>query len=119
MTVSQLRVDFTFGLIFDDFCEVSIGNTLTLSWVNAPCRPDKIALHPERQDVAAGLMLFNIEVLSAVAFKSGALRLVFGDGGKLTVAPDPRYEAWTATGPGGMLIVSLPGGDLAVWRPRP
>ena len=33
--------------------------------------------------------------------------------------PDPRYEAWTATGPDGMLVVTLPGGDLAVWSSRP
>ncbi|WP_372500285.1 DUF6188 family protein [Sphaerisporangium perillae] len=30
--------------------------------------------------------------------------------------PDHQYEAWSAHGPGALLLVSLPGGDLAVWR---
>ncbi|MEU7923333.1 DUF6188 family protein [Micromonospora zamorensis] len=55
-------------------------------------------MYPERQDVAAGLVLFNSTVLSAVAFKSGALRIVFDDGHLLKAAADEDYEAWTPTG---------------------
>jgi len=119
LTVTQIQVDLAFGLNLDDRGAVRISSTATLGWVDVATRPDKIELHPERQDVAAGIALLNTTVLSAVAFKSGALRLVFDSGRKLSVAADPRYEAWTATGPSGMLIVSLPGGDLAVWTSRP
>ena len=119
LTVSQIQVDFAFGLVFDDVCAIRISNTAILGWINVAEKPEKIALDPERQDVAAGLVLFHAEVASAVAFKSGALRIVFGDGHLLDVKPDPDYEAWTATGPDGMLMVSLPGSDLAVWRSRP
>jgi hypothetical protein len=105
-------------LTFDDIGAVRIGTVATLGWVNAAARPDKVELTPENQDVAAGLALFNTKVKSAVAFKSGALRIVFGDGHLLKVDSDPRYEAWTANGPDGMLIVSMPGGNLAVWASR-
>ncbi|WP_203694382.1 DUF6188 family protein [Catellatospora coxensis] len=118
LTVTQIQIDFAFGLNLDDQGAVRISNTATLGWVNIAAHPDKVVLEPERQDVAAGLQLFNTQVTSAVAFKSGALRIVFANGRKLTVDPDSDYEAWTATGPNRMLIVSLPGGDLAVWPSR-
>jgi hypothetical protein len=105
-------------LNFDDVGAARINSTATLGWVDIADRPGKIVLNPERQDVAAGLALFNVEVTSAVAFKSGQLRMVFGDGHMLKVDPDPRYEAWTVTGPDRMLVVSLPGGGLAVWPSR-
>jgi hypothetical protein len=118
LTVTQVQVDFAFGLVLNELCAVKISNTATLGWVNVADKPEIVALDPERQDVAAGLVLFNAEVLSAVAFKSGTLRIAFGDGHLLKVKSDPDYEAWTATGPDGMLIVSLPGSDLAVWHSR-
>ena len=117
--VTQVQVDAAFGLILDDVGAVRINGTATLGWADAGSRRETVTLDPERQDVAAGLALFNTQVVSAVAFKSGALRLVFSSGRKLTVKPDPQYEAWTVTGPHRMLIVSPPGGELAVWPSRP
>ncbi|MEU8004496.1 DUF6188 family protein [Catellatospora sp. NPDC049111] len=119
LTVIQVQVDFAFGLTFNDQSTARISSTATLGWVNIAAHPDEVELEPERQDVAAGLALFNTQVLSAVAFKSGALRIVFSTGRKLTVDPDPDHEGWTATGPDGMRVVSLPGGDLAVWTSQP
>jgi hypothetical protein len=118
LTVTQIQVDFAFGLTFDDVGTVRIGSRATLVWDRANGAA-AVDMDPGRQDVAAGLALFNSEVLSAHAFKSGGLRIVFVGGRLLRVDPDPRYEAWTATGPGGMLVVSLPGGELAVWPSRP
>jgi hypothetical protein len=54
-------------------------------------------------------------VQSAVALKSGALELTFDTGSTWRVDPIPRYEAWTLAGPRGLLLVSKPGGELAVW----
>lgn len=119
LLVTQIQVDFAFGLNFDGRGAVRISGAATLGWAARGSRPETVLLNPEQQDVAAGLALFNTTVLSAVAFKSGRLRLVFDDGHMLGVAADPQYEAWTATGPGRMLVVSMPGGDLAVWTSRP
>ncbi|MFE5894783.1 DUF6188 family protein [Streptomyces sp. NPDC056462] len=77
--------------------------------------PRRCWLKPESQDVAAALVLFGAFVLSAVAFKSGTLRLVFDTGHYLTCSSDLSFEAWQVTGPTGWCFASLPGGDLAVW----
>ena len=50
---------------------------------------------------------------------AGALIVTFKGGGRLKVEPDPRYEAWNVAGPDGALVVSMPGGELAVWSARP
>ncbi|WP_203690817.1 DUF6188 family protein [Catellatospora coxensis] len=119
LRVTQILVDHAFSLRLDDAGQVRIEGKATLGWAAAGVRPETITLDPQRQDVAAGLAVFNTDVLSAVAFKSGVLRIVFSSGRLLRVPPDSDYEAWTAGGPGGMSVVSLPGGELAVWLPRP
>jgi len=42
-------------------------------------------------------------------------RIDLDGGARLLVEADPPYEAWTVAGPGGMKVVSLPGGGLSVW----
>ena len=72
-------------------------------------------LMPQTQDVAEALPLFGAGVLSAVAFKSGSLRLVFDTGIQLNCPADLSFEGWQITGPRGWIFISLPGGDLAIW----
>ncbi|WP_443057625.1 DUF6188 family protein [Streptomyces sp. IBSBF 2806] len=78
-------------------------------------RPPVVLLNPESQDVAAALALFGAKVLSAVAFKSGTLRIIFDTGLHLNCVSGASFEGWQATGPAGRRLVSLLGGDLAVW----
>jgi hypothetical protein len=52
---------------------------------------------------------------SAEAHDDGTLVIVFASGAELRVGPSPDYESWTVTGPGGMRVVCLAGGELAVW----
>ncbi len=118
LLVTQVQVDHAFGLVLDDKGAVRVEGAATLGWVSVGAKPETVELRPENHDVAAGLVLLGTTVLSSVAFKSGGLRIVFDDGHVLTVAADPQHEAWTVTGPNGMLIVSVPGGDLAVWHAR-
>lgn len=56
-------------------------------------------------------------VAEAKAFDDGRLEIVLQDGFRLSVVPEPKsaYEAWNVTGPDGLLIVSTPGGELALW----
>lgn len=51
------------------------------------------------------------------AFDDGRLEVVMQGGCRLSVVPEPEsaYESWNVTGPDGLLIVSMPGGELAVW----
>ncbi|MGH9166604.1 MAG: DUF6188 family protein [Acidimicrobiia bacterium] len=55
----------------------------------------------------------------ATAFKDGRLELRFADGTLIRVPPDEGFEAWELNGPGGIRLVSLPGGELAVWASHP
>lgn len=119
-------------LSFRGLCvtKISVGDRLTLTldsdWevvLEAPAylsagslsANERVELFPQTQDVAAALRLFGTEVLSAVAFKSGALRMVFSSGTHLNCPVSPSFEAWQITGPRGQMFVSMPGGDLAVW----
>ncbi|MFY1687039.1 DUF6188 family protein [Plantactinospora sp. WMMB782] len=114
LAVTRIRVDSAFVLDLAEVAEVRISNVARLGWVNVADRPDEVRLDPEHQDVSAGLVLVGTTVLSAVAFKSGGLRLVFDDGHLLRVGPHPRRTAWTAIGPDRTLVTSVPSGGLAV-----
>lgn len=54
-------------------------------------------------------------VTSSVTGDSGALLMTFNDGISLRVDSDEEFESWTLTGPGGLKVVCMPGGELAVW----
>lgn len=109
-------------IIIDDQLSLLLGSD-ALVVLEGPCRlsqgpaagdgPQKM-LDPGRQDVAAAVALFGAEVVSAVAFKAGSLRMVFDNGLHLSCRADPSFEAWQVTGPGDWRFVALSGGDLAV-----
>jgi Family of unknown function (DUF6188) len=80
-------------------------------------KPDVVDWHPGRQDMAAGLALFDTSLVSAVAFTSGAVRIAFDDGHLLRAAPQPAHQAWTVNGPDGLLVACMPGGSW-VWQPQ-
>ncbi|WP_371600927.1 DUF6188 family protein [Streptomyces sp. NBC_00564] len=112
--VAGITVDYRLTLALDEGWEVVLETPARLSSGPAHTNPG-VLLVPETQDVAAALPLFGTKVVSAVAFKSGTLRMVFEDGTHLTCPTDAAFEAWQITGPGGWRFVSLPGGDLGVW----
>lgn len=51
----------------------------------------------------------------ATTDKSGSLQVAFDNNVRLHIAPDTSYEAWTVSGPHHMLVVCMPGGELAIW----
>lgn len=112
--VSRVSIDFRLTLTLNSGWEVALEAPARLSSGSVRTDPG-VLLTPETQDVAVALPLFGLTVLSAVAFKSGTLRMVFEEGTHLTCPTDASFEAWQITGPGGWRIVSLPGGDLGVW----
>jgi hypothetical protein len=83
---------------------------------------DSVTLSPEEaSDDALQLLrqLVGYTIEEATADGAGTLRVVFeGGGARLTVEPDPAYEAWNVSGPDGALVVSTPGGELAIWKPE-
>ena len=116
LSVTRIGVDFqlTLTLGLDVTWQVVLETPFQLSHGSVHANPG-LLLTPESQDVAAALPLFGATVLSAVAFKSGGLRVVFDNGIHLTCSADPAFEAWNVGGPQGWRFVSTPGGGLAVW----
>ncbi|MER7735147.1 DUF6188 family protein [Streptomyces erythrochromogenes] len=114
LAVTRIGVDVRLTLFLDGGWEVVLEAPARLSdGAIGPVRP----LLPQTQDVAAALPLFGATVRSAVAFKTGSLRIVFDSGLHLVCRPDASCEAWQVTGPQDRRFVSRPGGGLATWGP--
>jgi hypothetical protein len=82
----------------------------------------ELTVVPEESPAAIGqyVVLLRDHIASATATDGGALEIQFGSGARLTVPADPAFEAWViATGSSGFRLVSIPGGDLAIWQPEP
>ncbi|MEU5161253.1 DUF6188 family protein [Streptomyces sp. NPDC020875] len=114
LRVVKISIDFRLTLGLEEEWEVVLEAPAQLTAGSLRTNPG-LPLKPETQDVAAALPLFGATILSAVAFKSGGLRMVFDSGAHLSSSADASFEAWQITGPGGWRFVSLPGGDLGVW----
>ena len=117
--VTQCRIDHAFTIIFgdaDETFEIRIDEPFTLGTAGG----DDVSLDPEGPSaaIAPALDVLHRGVESAVAFKDGRLEIGFDDGRVLRVPAGETYEAWTLVGPAGLYIVSVPGGELAIWEPK-
>ncbi|MFI1585653.1 DUF6188 family protein [Embleya sp. NPDC020630] len=112
--VTRISVDHRLTLLVDPGVHIAFASPFELT--HGPHgTSEPVVLTPQRQDVIPALGLFKAKVLSAVAFKTGSIRLVFDNGRHLNSRADPDFEAWEVRGPEGRLIIATPGGDLAVW----
>ncbi|MFW0793283.1 DUF6188 family protein [Gordonia sp. CPCC 205515] len=69
----------------------------------------------EDHDIELG-SFFAGTVQTAEVSGSGMLLVTMESGNRLSVEPDPDFESWTLTGPGGYRVVCMPGGELATWE---
>ena len=113
--VLQLVLDFQVTLVLEHF-RITIEESFVLE------HPDGTShvVEPggDFDQLSPVLPLSRSKVVAeARAFDDGRLEIVIQDGFRLSVAPEPEsaYEAWNVTGPDGLLIVSTPGGELALW----
>lgn len=116
--MTQCCVDHAITLRFseaDGSFDVRIGEPFTIHQAG-----EERVLQPEQDPTGLGpaLSLLNQTVSEAVAFKDGRLELGFSNGAILKVPVGQDYEPWELVGPHGLRVVSLPGGELAVWRIR-
>lgn len=113
--VVQCRYDYALTLAVREFdpYEVRISEPFTLY------NPDGTVgvFDPEGdpRKMGSSLRLLRHTVTRAIAHKDGRLEIDFDDGSCLRVPAGDHYEAWDLAGPEGALMVSIPGGDLAVW----
>ena len=117
LAITEIRISYQLSLCLDSDARVVLGCPFMVTQGTDDGRQD-VFLDPGRQDVTATIRLFGAKVLSAVAFKTGSMRLVFDNGWHLNSRADPSFEAWEVLGPGGWRIISMPGGELAVWSGR-
>ena len=81
----------------------------------APGGTELFVIPEEAAHVEVVLRLLRATAVEVSAFKEGSFEARFSDGTILQVPPSEGFEAWTLSGPDGIRLVSLPGGDLAVW----
>jgi hypothetical protein len=111
--VTQCRLDYAFSLVVAGSFEVRIEQRFIVV-----IHGEEVMLDPEDDPVqmAPALKVLRQIVKQTIAFKDGRLELTFGDGTVLRVPVGEDYEPWNIVGPAGLRIVSLPGGELAIWR---
>jgi Family of unknown function (DUF6188) len=71
---------------------------------------------PEQRGPALALARQRVDQI--LAFKDGHLEVEFADGTRLGVPSEEGLEAWELSGPSGLRVLALPGGQVAVWLPR-
>jgi hypothetical protein len=111
--VTQIRVDYAFGLSIDSWIHVRIESAFTVERGGQVQSFDPA----ETQTLAPLLRLHQAKVTEALARKDGVLTLTFDDGSTLTVPPDDQYEAFTVNGElppvrRRFMLAALPGGGL-------
>lgn len=111
-TVSQIRIDYRLGVLFDSGAELSIGGVATLR-SSGP----SVAIEPERRvNVLAAIDLLWDSVVRADASPEGQLSIEFSKGRTLVIDPDAGYEAWEfVTEDTVVRLVCMPGGGLTTW----
>lgn len=104
------------GLLLANGINVNIGQVFVYVYSDGA----EVELDPEGEGIllAPILRLRRMIVKSGMAFKNGRLQVHFKDDSHIEVPASQQFEAWNITGPGGLLIVSIPGGNLAIWKDR-
>ncbi|SEA74320.1 MULTISPECIES: DUF6188 family protein [unclassified Mycobacterium] len=113
LTLSELCVDFTARLYFTAEHFVRIEGSFTLD-----AQGKSLYLTPDTDRPEAFETMYSLvgkRVSTSRISDNGSLSLEFEDGSQIVVEPDKEYEAWTATGPDGLVIVCMAGGELAIW----
>jgi hypothetical protein len=112
-TLTDLVADSTARLTFTGDFFIRLESTFTLTM-----QGQVVSLTPDTDPLEAFSpmqVLVERAVTAATISDDGTLTLTFDDGSEIVAQPDIQYEAWTLTGPNRLIIVCMPGGDLAVW----
>jgi len=116
LTVTKLEIDYAFTISSWVSNELFFSITIEADFTfRMPDNNDEVNVSPETlTGVCSVLKILHSTFRSVTAYKTGKLEIDFNSGEQIVVKPDPEYEAWNITGPGGLLYVCLPGGDFAI-----
>ncbi|MDZ7886256.1 MAG: DUF6188 family protein [Mycobacterium sp.] len=112
--LTSKHVEYTVGLQLSDDYFIRVESPFTLALADRT-----LMLSPEGDAASAFEPLGQLvgqTISSSTVDRAGALTVVFERGELLHVEPDPSFEAWTVSGPKGLLIVCSPGGELSIWH---
>ncbi|MEV4702315.1 DUF6188 family protein [Actinoplanes sp. NPDC049316] len=114
--LQYVRLGHAVVLTFTGGAEVVIESTARLTGPHG-----RVDVEPGEHPSDALATLLGDVVRSVRTRDTGELELGFGSGAQLLVEVDAEFESWAVAGPGGVLVVCLAGGELAVWgdAPRP
>ncbi|MGA5465154.1 DUF6188 family protein [Mycobacterium sp. NPDC050041] len=113
-TVTSTHVEYTLQVRLSDTYNVTVESPFCLHLSDA-C----VELSPEADQAKVTALVGHLvghRIDDAHVSETGVLTIRLDDSTRLTVEPDPAYEAWNVSGPAGFLIVCMPGGALAVWN---
>ncbi|QQQ78154.1 hypothetical protein IOD16_06690 [Saccharothrix sp. 6-C] len=116
LPVAQCRVDYAVTFSFDapdGIYDLRISEDFAF----VPAEGVEVVLSPETDPTGLGPVLActRTSVVEALAFDDGHLTMSFADGSRLMVDSSQEYEPWMLSGPAKLLVVSTPGGALALW----
>jgi len=120
LTVTQCQLDYAFTIIAWDHERGSFAIRLEQPFTLLTAgRVDELVLDPEQDPLAMApaLCILRATIEDVIAFKDGRLELSVEEGHVVRARAGEEYESWTITGPAGLMLVSLPSGGLATWRP--
>jgi hypothetical protein len=103
-------------LLCENMIEISIEESFTL--YPASRRAQVLDPAGDAMDLAPALQIMRQVIREGTAFSDGRLEIEFADDSRISVPGGTDFEAWTISGPGGpdgLKVVSIPGGDLAIW----
>lgn len=115
--LQSMQHEYTVVLQIDDVHFVAVSSPFTVE-----VDGDTTCLSPEEDPEEAFELvrqLIGQKINRATVDSAGTLNMVFERGARISVGPDPDYEAWNVSGPDGALVVSMPGGELAIWSGQP
>jgi hypothetical protein len=120
--VTRCAIDYTFSILLlkgNSGITIGIANDFTFK-ANAKVSTISVA---NTKTLVEVLAILHKPLRDIKMYKTGQLELHI-DGCEIIVAPDSKYEAWQivsadkGVGNGGLLVVCIPDGDLAIWLPE-
>ena len=115
--VMYCRVDYTFMVALDDDTTITVESDFTYRSADGT----EHAVSPDDDPASCGPALVTSRLVArrGTAFEDGRLELEFDDGSIILAPGGEGYESWNIAKENGLKVVSIPGGELAVWSPAP
>lgn len=116
-SVMYCHVDYTFMVAFDDETTVTVES----DFVYRSADGIEHAVRPGDDPASCGaaLAITRLAARRGTGFEDGRLELELDDGSMILAPGADGYESWNIAGPDGFKVVSIPGGELAIWRAVP